>query len=207
MASYRTISSEAESLYKVSGSKHIGRTFRVHSEKQAKQIIQELWEEHPQATHICFAYQLTIHEHLERSSDDGEPSGTAGKPILNQIKSSKLTEVLVAVIRYYGGTKLGVSGLIDAYKNAAKLALDSSGAEECDVEVQYALSVSHEETPSLMNALNRLSFRKINTTVGLDFKIEISIKEEIEVHLLSVLKDLRLNTLVEERLAKHLPTN
>ncbi len=199
MASYRTISKEAESLYKVSGSKHIGKSFRVHSEKQAKQIIQNLWEEHPQATHICFAYQLSVYEKLERSSDDGEPGGTAGKPILNQIKSAKLTEVLVAVIRYYGGTKLGVSGLIDAYKNAAKLALDESGVEECEVEVQYLLEVNHEETPALMNALNRLSFRKINTTVDMDFKIEISIKEEMEPQLLSSLKDLRLNSLKETK--------
>jgi uncharacterized YigZ family protein len=200
MASYRTISEEAESLYKVSGSKHIGRTFHVHSEKQAKEILQKLWEEHPQATHICFAYILTVYEKLERSSDDGEPAGTAGKPILNQIKSSKLTEVLVAVIRYYGGTKLGVSGLIDAYKNAAKLALEESGVEECEVEVQYALSVSHEETPSLMNALHRLSFRKINTTVEMNFTIEISIKEENETQLLSVLKDLRLTSLEEMKI-------
>lgn len=204
MASYRTILTEAESLYKVSGSKHIGKTFRVHSEKEAKQIIQNLWEEHPQATHICFAYILTVYEKLERSSDDGEPGGTAGKPILNQIKSAKLTEVLVAVIRYYGGTKLGVSGLIDAYKNAAKLALEESGVEDCEVEVQYVLEVSHEETPALMNALNRLSFRKIKTTVEMNFTIEISIKEENETQLLSVLKDLRLNSLKEERLAKHL---
>ena len=204
MASYRTILTESDSLYKVSGSKHIGKTFRIHSEKQAKQIIQNLWEEHPQATHICFAYVLTVYEKLERSSDDGEPGGTAGKPILNQIKSAKLTEVLVAVIRYYGGTKLGVSGLIDAYKNAAKLALEASGVEECEVEVQYALTVSHEETPALMNALNRLSFRKLNTRVQMDFTIEISIKEEMEAQLLSVLKDLRLNSLKAENLAKHL---
>ena len=204
MSSYRTILTESESLYKVSGSKHIGKTFRVHSEKEAKQIIQNLWEEHPQATHICFAYVLTVYEKLERSSDDGEPGGTAGKPILNQIKSAKLTEVLVAVIRYYGGTKLGVSGLIDAYKNAAKLGIDASGVEECEVEVQYALSVSHEETPALMNALNRLSFRKINTTVEMNFTIEISIKEEMETQLLSVLKELRLNSLEVESLAKHL---
>ena len=195
MASFRTVSASSESLYKVSGSKHIGRSFRVHSEKEAKQIIQNLWEEHPQATHICFAYVLTVYEKIERSSDDGEPGGTAGKPILNQIKSAKLTEVLVAVIRYYGGTKLGVSGLIDAYKNAAKLALEASGVEECEVEVQFALSVSHEETPALMNALNRLSFRKLNTRVEMDFTIEISIKEEMETQLLSVLKDLRLNSL------------
>ncbi|MDP4631323.1 MAG: YigZ family protein [Flavobacteriales bacterium] len=204
MASFRTVSASSESLYKVSGSKHIGRSFRVHSEKEAKQIIQNLWEEHPQATHICFAYVLTVYEKIERSSDDGEPGGTAGKPILNQIKSAKLTEVLVAVIRYYGGTKLGVSGLIDAYKNAAKLALESSGVEECEVEVQYALSVSHEETPALMNALNRLSFRKLNTRVEMDFTIEIAIKEEVETQLLSVLKDLRLNSLKAENLAKHL---
>jgi uncharacterized YigZ family protein len=204
MASFRTVSSSVDSLYKVSGSKHFGKTFRVHSEKEAKQIIQNLWEEHPQATHICFAYVLSVYEKLERSSDDGEPSGTAGKPILNQIKSAKLTEVLVAVIRYYGGTKLGVSGLIDAYKNAAKLTLEASGVEECEVEVQYALSVNHEETPALMNALNRLSYRKINTAVEMDFKIEISIKEEMEPYLLSVLKDLRLNSLEAERLAKHL---
>jgi uncharacterized YigZ family protein len=204
MASYRTILTESESLYKVSGSKHIGKTFRLHSEKEAKQIIQNLWEEHPQATHICFAYVLTIYEKLERSSDDGEPGGTAGKPILNQIKSAKLTEVLVAVIRYYGGTNLGVSGLIDSYKNAAKLALEASGVKECEVEVQYALTVSHEETPALMNALNRLSFRKLNTRVEMNFTIEISIKEEMEAQLLSVLKDLRLNSLKAESLAKHL---
>jgi uncharacterized YigZ family protein len=200
MASYRTVSSSADSLYKVSGSKHIGKTFRVHSEKEAKQIVQNLWEEHPQATHICFAYVLTVYEKLERSSDDGEPGGTAGKPILNQIKSTKLTEVLVAVIRYYGGTKLGVSGLIDAYKNAAKLAIEASGIEECEVEVQYALTVSHEETPSLMNALNRLSFRKLNTRVEFDFTIEISIKEESEIQFLSMLKDLRLTTLEETKI-------
>ena len=200
MASYRTVSSSADSLYKVSGSKHIGKTFRVHSEKEAKQIVQNLWEEHPQATHICFAYVLTVYEKLERSSDDGEPGGTAGKPILNQIKSAKLTEVLVAVIRYYGGTKLGVSGLIDAYKNAAKLAIEASGIEECEVEVQYALTVSHEETPSLMNALNRLSFRKLNTRVEFDFTIEISIKEESEIQFLSMLKDLRLTTLEETKI-------
>ena len=200
MASYRTVSSSADSLYKVSGSKHIGKTFRVHSEKEAKQIVQNLWEEHPQATHICFAYVLTVYEKLERSSDDGEPGGTAGKPILNQIKSAKLTEVLVAVIRYYGGTKLGVSGLIDAYKNAAKLAIEASGVEECEVEVQYALTVSHEETPSLMNALNRLSFRKLNTRVELDFTIEISIKEESEIQFLSMLKDLRLTSLEETKI-------
>lgn len=204
MASFRTVSSSADSLYKVSGSKHIGKTFRVHSEKEGKQIIQNLWEEHPQATHICFAYVLTVYEKLERSSDDGEPGGTAGKPILNQIKSAKLTEVLVAVIRYYGGTKLGVSGLIDAYKNAAKLAVEASGVEECEVEVQYALTVSHEETPALMNALNRLSFRKLNTHVELEFTIQISINEEMETQLLSVLKDLRLNSLKAENLAKHL---
>jgi len=162
---------------------------------------------HPQATHICFAYVLTVYEKLERSSDDGEPGGTAGKPILNQIKSAKLTEVLVAIIRYYGGTKLGVSGLIDAYKNAARLALEASGVEECEVEVQYVLEVSHEETPALMNALNRLSFRKIKTKVELDFTIEISIKEEMETQLLSVLKDLRLNSLKAENLAKHLSQN
>ena len=202
MASYRTILTESDSLYKVSGSKHIGKTFRIHSEKQAKQIIQNLWEEHPQATHICFAYVLTVYEKLERSSDDGEPGGTAGKPILNQIKSAKLTEVLVAVIRYYGGTKLGVSGLIDAYKNAAKLALEASGVEECEVEVHYALTVSHEETPSLMNALNRLSFRKLNTRVEMDFTIEISIKEEMEVQLLSVLKDLRLTSINAKKRSK-----
>jgi putative IMPACT (imprinted ancient) family translation regulator len=107
---------------------------------------------------------------------------------------------LVAVIRYYGGTKLGVSGLIDAYKNAAKLAIEASGVEECEVEVQYALTVSHEETPSLRNALNRLSFRKLNTRVELDFTIEISIKEESEIQFLSMLKDLRLTSLEETKI-------
>ena len=178
MSQYIAIHQEAESLYKVSGSKHIGRSFRIHSQEEAKKKIEALWEEHPQATHICWAYVLSVYEKIERSSDDGEPSGSAGKPILNQIKSFGVTECLVAVIRYYGGTKLGVPGLIDAYKSATKLALEASGKEEVEIEVIITLTASHENTPRLMNALNRLPYKKLSTEVAEQFSITVSVKEE-----------------------------
>lgn len=105
------------------GSRFLGVALPVQTEKEASDALAELWRQHPQATHICYAYRLgTLAEHF-RASDDGEPRHSAGTPILNQLKSARLTQAMVAVVRYYGGTKLGVPGLVRAYGAAAEAAI------------------------------------------------------------------------------------
>lgn len=115
-----------ESLIKISGSKFIGQVFKIVAENEVKQIMQQLKQLHPAATHICFAYRLRADGSTYRASDDGEPAGTAGLPILNVLKSKQITQALATVIRYYGGTNLGVSGLIQAYKLAVEETLQIS---------------------------------------------------------------------------------
>src|SRR5690606_12630823 len=111
--SYKTIKNQVtEILFKEKGSKFIGFGFSVDDENEAKQKLSFLWEKYPDATHICYAYRLGADGETYRVNDDGEPSGSAGLPIYNQIVSKEITHVLVASVRYYGGTKLGVSGLI-----------------------------------------------------------------------------------------------
>jgi len=115
---YHSIQENAHSLYKVNGSKFIGYGFAVHTEDEVKSCLAEVYQEHPQARHCCYAYALGIHREKYRINDDGEPSGTAGKPIYGQILSNDLTNILLVAVRYSNGTKLGVSGLISAYKSS-----------------------------------------------------------------------------------------
>lgn len=136
---YTTVSLPGESLYREKGSRFIGWALPVKSEAEAKERLRAYRDGHPDAVHVCYAYLLRKDKGEGRSSDDGEPSGTAGKPILNQILSSGLEDVLVAVIRYYGGIKLGTGGLIQAYKTAAKDAL--AAAETLNVEVREPLTL------------------------------------------------------------------
>lgn len=104
MSSYKTISKGGEAQYRVLGSRHIGLSYPVSSEEEIKSIIDALWKEHHSATHICYAWRLGWDKSRFRANDDGEPGGTAGKPILGQIQSFDLTNILICVIRYYGGT-------------------------------------------------------------------------------------------------------
>jgi len=120
--SYKTIRNPVEEiLFKEKGSKFIGFGFSVDDESEAKKYLENLWQKYPDATHICYAYRLGVNGEIYRANDDGEPSGSAGLPIYNQIISKEITNVLVASVRYYGGTKLGVSGLIKAYKLSAQM--------------------------------------------------------------------------------------
>lgn len=121
-----TISQNSIAEFKDRGSRFIAYAIPIESTEEFKQHISSLKKEHPKAVHFCFAYRLGIDGNNFRANDDGEPSGTAGKPILGQIDSKQLTNILLVVIRYFGGTLLGVSGLINAYKTAASLALQTT---------------------------------------------------------------------------------
>src|SRR5215510_1222086 len=120
---YYTIEKEATAEFKDRGSKFIGYAFPVSSVEGFKEKLNEVKKLHPKATHHCFAYRLGLDGNAFRVSDDGEPSGSAGRPILGQIDSKQLTNTLIVVVRYFGGTLLGVPGLINAYKTAASLVL------------------------------------------------------------------------------------
>src|SRR5678816_1751573 len=123
---YYTISQTAFAEFKDRGSRFLAYAFPIQSTEEFKNYLQQLKKEHPKAVHHCFAYRVGLDANNFRSSDDGEPSGTAGKHILGQIDSKELTNVLVVVVRYFGGTLLGVPGLINAYKTAAALALQET---------------------------------------------------------------------------------
>ena len=123
MTHYNTIEQEGQASFKERGSTFIGYSFPLVRVDDFKPIIQKLKKEHPKAAHFCFAYKISIDGNKFRSSDDGEPSGSAGKPILGQIESKGLTDVAVVVVRYFGGSLLGVPGLIHAYKSTAAMAL------------------------------------------------------------------------------------
>ena len=143
-------------VMKEKGSKFLGFAYPVTNEEDAKEKLNYLWSIHPKATHICYAYRVGLKGEIYRANDDGEPSGSAGLPIYNQLLAHDVTQVLVAVVRYYGGTKLGVSGLVKAYKECAKQALEQAEIIikelECRVEIQF----NFNQQNSIFTLLNKL---------------------------------------------------
>jgi len=121
--SYKTIENEAEGLFKAKGSKFLAFASVIYDEENAKAFIKKIAAQHHKARHVCFAYRIGLDGNLFRANDAGEPSGTAGQPIIGQIDSFGLSNIIVVVVRYFGGTKLGIPGLIQAYREAAKDAL------------------------------------------------------------------------------------
>jgi len=150
---YKTIKNPTEGEYKEKGSKFHAFAFPVTSRLQVKEYLEMLGKTHQKSRHVCFAYRIGAAGSDFRQSDDGEPSGTAGRPILGQIDSFELTNVLIAVVRYFGGTKLGVSGLIHAYKSAAQAALEKAEILEKSVEVKVSIEFEYEHTGAIMRTL------------------------------------------------------
>ena len=159
---YKTITQTSSGLYKEKGSKFIAMAYPVSNEEAVKQILVELKKEHFNARHHCYAYVLGPDKSAWRVNDDGEPSGTAGRPIHGQIQSFDLTNILIVVIRYFGGTKLGVSGLITAYKTAAKDALSQAEIIEKTVNEVYKLEFPYEEMNDVMRIIKEENLQIID---------------------------------------------
>jgi uncharacterized YigZ family protein len=123
---YRTINRPSEGIFRDKGSKFIAYAYPFKSEEHLKELINDLKNQHPKARHYCYAYRLSTDRAVYRINDDGEPSGTAGRPMLNTLLSKDLTNILMVVVRYFGGTLLGVPGLINAYKSAAEDAIQQA---------------------------------------------------------------------------------
>lgn len=152
--SYFTVKNPAQGIYRDKGSKFLAFLYPVSSEQEIKEALQFLRKEHPSARHHCYAWRLGVDGQAHRANDDGEPSGTAGKPILGQIQSKQLTNVLVVIVRYFGGTLLGVNGLIQAYKLAAADAIINSDIVEKFVLFEYILNYDAVDTGAVMQLLN-----------------------------------------------------
>lgn len=148
--SFQTIAVPSEGFFKDKGSKFLAYAFPVQNDQEAKTHLEELRELHPKAVHHCYAYRLGTDRMSYRMSDDGEPSGTAGRPILNTLYSKDVTNILVVVVRYFGGTLLGVPGLINAYKTATESALDEAEVITRHLSHFYELRFSYIQMNDVM---------------------------------------------------------
>ena len=151
--SYLTLTESAQGLFKDRGSKFLAFAWPVKTETEIKGYLAQLKKEHASANHFCYAWRLGPDKLAYRANDDGEPSNTAGKPILSQIQAKDLTDVLVVVVRYFGGTLLGVSGLINAYKNAAEDVLKNSAVKEKFILYEYKIEFDFDVLSNVMRLL------------------------------------------------------
>ncbi|WP_281228221.1 IMPACT family protein [Flavobacterium aquiphilum] len=151
---YNTIAFPSEeSLFKEKNSKFFGYAYPIESEEEVKPLIEILKKQHPHAVHYCYAYQIGAEKIQYRANDDGEPSGTAGIPIYGQIQSFGLTNILVVVVRIYGGIKLGVGGLISAYKTSAQITLESCEIIEKTIDVPFLISFDYKNMNKVMRVI------------------------------------------------------
>lgn len=172
---YKTIESPSEGQFKDKGSKFIAYAYPFRDADDLKQLIGEVKTLHPKARHHCWAYRLTTDRSIFRLNDDGEPSGTAGRPILNMLLSNDLTNVLIVVVRYFGGTLLGVPGLINAYKTASQEALAAASIVERTVNDIYQLHFDYLQ----MNDVMRVMKEDQLTILKQDFEVSCSLTFEI----------------------------
>jgi uncharacterized YigZ family protein len=164
---YYTIEKTATAEFKDRGSKFVGYACPVKTVVECKEKLNEIKKEHPKATHHCFAYRIGLDGNTFRVSDDGEPSGTAGRPILGQIDSKGLTGTLVVVVRYFGGTLLGVPGLINAYKSAASLALQMTPVAQKQVEKEYRVQFDYTSINDIMMLVRQCNCRVVQQEMQL----------------------------------------
>ncbi|PBQ31453.1 YigZ family protein [Sphingobacteriaceae bacterium] len=162
--SYFTIVAPVEAITKERGSKFLAFAFPVKTEPEIKTCLATLRKEHPSANHHCYAWRLGADKAAYRSNDDGEPSNSAGKPILAQIQSHDLTNILIVVVRYFGGTLLGVSGLINAYKNAASEALALASVTEQFILFEYKIEFGFDALSAVMRLLKEYDAKMSSTT-------------------------------------------
>lgn len=173
---YKTISGNAEGLFKDKGSKFIAYAFPLVCDEEVKPIIQQLKKEHHTARHHCYAYRIGTKGENYRANDDGEPSGTAGRPILGQLLSNEITNILVVVVRYFGGTLLGVSGLINAYKNATSDVINNADVISCIVENKYRMKFDYPLQNFVMRIIKEEAINVIQTKFEMDCEMTIGIR-------------------------------
>lgn len=174
--SYLTVENKVETLYKEKGSKFFSFVFPVKDLTEVKSILDELKKKYYDATHHCYAYILGFEKEVFRMNDDGEPSSTAGKPIYGQLQSKNLTNVLLVVVRYFGGTKLGVSGLIKAYKTAAAECLSAAMIVEKKVRLSYKVMFPYEKMNAVMSLLKEIKAEQTKHIFETECSMEVLVE-------------------------------
>ena len=174
---YFTIKEPSEGLFKDRGSKFLGLAFPVSSEEEIKKHLAEIKKLHPGANHHCYAFRLGADKQAYRANDDGEPSNTAGKPILGQIQSKDLTNILIVVVRYFGGTLLGVSGLINAYKLAALDAINNAQITEKTVNDFYSIRFDYVHMNEVMKIIKDQELKIESQNSELTCSITFSVRK------------------------------
>jgi len=188
---YKTIDKPSEeSLFKVKGSKFFGYAFPILSEEDVKEHLEVLKKKHHSARHWCYAYQLGIETIRFRANDDGEPNNSAGLPIYGQIQSFEVTNILIVSVRYFGGTKLGVGGLISAYKTSAQITLEAAYILEKTINIYFKLTFNYD----LMNAVQRIIKEKnieiTNQKLEMDCEYTISVRKKEAASIYTIFDNL-----------------
>jgi uncharacterized YigZ family protein len=184
---YKTIRSCSEGIYKEKGSKFLAYAIPVSSPDNIKPILDDYRKKFHDARHHCYAYMIGAEKAVWRANDDGEPSGTAGKPILGQINSAGITNILIIVIRYFGGTLLGTSGLINAYRNASYEAIKNSEIIDCTVNDYYKIDFPYSSVNSVMKILKDENIFQSEQVFGLDCSINISFRHSLNDNIIKKL--------------------
>ena len=188
---YKTLDESVENiLFKEKNSKFFGYAFPISSELEVKKHLDQLKTEHFSARHWCYAYQIGTEVIKFRANDDGEPSNSAGMPIYGQIQSFDITNVLVVVIRYFGGVKLGVGGLISAYKTTAQLTLDEANIIEKTIDKQFKITFDYKNMNKVMRIIKEKNLKIVSQKMEMDCEIQISIRKKNVQKLLDTFENL-----------------
>jgi uncharacterized YigZ family protein len=182
---FLSLASKGEGEFRDRGSRFIGIAFPVTTEREVKEVLQDVKKSHPQANHHCYAFRLGADGLAQRSSDDREPSGSAGKPILGALLSKEITNSLVVVVRYFGGTLLGVPGLINAYRNSAIIAIEQAGIQEQVVVEKFILEFSQETSGAVHQLLRQFDARILDQAYDSTCIIRFSIRRSRSTELLN----------------------
>lgn len=188
---YKTIAIPSdETLFKDRNSKFFGYAFPVNSETQIKESLELLKKRHHSARHFCYAWQIGVEQPRFRANDDGEPSNSAGMPIYGQLQSFGVTNVLVVSVRYFGGTKLGVGGLINAYRTSAKLALEASSIIEKTVDVSFQLNFGYDLMSKVMKIIKEQQLKIQSQKMEMDCQLQISVRKSKAVDIFEIFNNI-----------------
>ena len=188
---FKTIKSASEeTLFKDKNSKFYGFAFPVNNEDEVKNELEKVKKMHPNAGHHCYAYQIGVEDIIYRANDDGEPNNSAGMPIYGQIQSFDITNVLIVVVRYFGGTKLGVSGLINAYRSSAKITIESSEIIKKTVEVYFKIIFEYDMMSKVLRILKEKNIEIIQQKLELNCEYIIAVRKKESKSILEFFKNL-----------------
>jgi len=176
---YKTIETPSEGvLYKEKNSKFFGYCFPIQSDEDVKLILDEIKKQHFSARHWCYAFQVGTEQIHYRVNDDGEPSGSAGLPIYGQIQSFEVTNILVIVVRYFGGVKLGVGGLVTAYKETAKMALENAEIIEKTIDIHYIIKFGYKDMNRVMRVIKEKNLNVVGQKLEMSCQMEIAVRKQ-----------------------------